>query len=86
MYQVEYKVNNITAVRQLLYELQYHGILSSPTSLYGVNKQANKLVEEDLVSYCNVMAYSSIKLCKSTTQYINKHSSASIFITNNINI
>ena len=46
MYQVEYKVNNITADRQLLYELQYHGILSSPTS---VNKQANKLVEVDLV-------------------------------------
>ena len=89
MYQVEYKVNNITAVRQLLYELQYHGILSSPTSLYGVNKQANKLVEEDLVSYCNVMAYTSIKLCKSTTQYniiINKRSSVSIVITSNINI
>ena len=52
----------------------YRALLSS---LYGVNKQANKLVEEDLVSYCNVMAYSSIKICKSINRYINKHSSAS---------
>ena len=49
MCQVEYKAmydcgNDVRAVPQLLYKLQYHGMLSSTTSLYGVNKQANKLV------------------------------------------
>ena len=40
--------NNLIAFRQLLCEL--HDILSRPTKLYGDNKQANKLVEEDLIS------------------------------------
>ena len=61
MCQVEYKAmhdcsNDVRAVHQLLYKLQYHGMLSSTTSLYGVNKQANKLVEEVSVSFGNVMA------------------------------
>ena len=49
--------NNLIAFRQLLYELQYHDILSRPTKLYGDNKQANKLVEEDLISSGNQYIY-----------------------------
>ena len=60
--QVEYMAlyhcsNNLIAFRQLLYELQYHDILSRPTKLYGDNKQANKLVEEDLISSGNQYIY-----------------------------
>ena len=91
MCQVEYKAmhycsNVVRAVHQLLHKLQYHGMLSSTTSLYDVNKQANKLVEEVPVSFGNVMAQCSIELCKSATEHVNKCSIASIFITNNINI
>ena len=60
--QVEYMAlyhcsNNLIAFRQLLSELQYHDITSRPTVLYGDNKQANKLVEEDLVLSGNQYIY-----------------------------
>ena len=60
--QVEYMAlyhcsNNLIAFRQLLSELQYHDITSRPTMLYGDNKSANKLVEEDLVSSGNQYIY-----------------------------
>ena len=49
--------NNLIAFRQLLSELQYHDIIPRPTMLYGDNKSANKLVEEDLVSSGNQYIY-----------------------------
>ena len=60
--QVEYMAlyhcsNNLIAFRQLLSELQYHDITSRPTMLYGDDKSANKLVEEDLVSSGNQYIY-----------------------------
>ena len=60
--QVEYMAlyhcsNNIIAVRQLLYELNYDDILAKATYLYGDNKSANKVVEEDLISSGNQYIY-----------------------------
>jgi hypothetical protein len=60
--QVEYMAlyhcsNNIIAFRQLLYELEYYDILSRPTSLFGDNTQANRLVQEDLISSGNQYIY-----------------------------
>ncbi len=60
--QVEYMAmyhchNNIIGLRQLLRELDIPGTVDSPTPLFGDNKSANRLVEEDLISSGNQYIY-----------------------------
>ena len=60
--QVEYMAmyhchNNIIAIRQLLRELDVVGVVDSPTPMFGDNKSANLLVEEDLISSGNQYIY-----------------------------
>ena len=49
--------NNIIAIRQLLRELDIVGVVDLPTPMFGDNKSANLLVEEDLISSGNQYIY-----------------------------
>ena len=60
--QVEYMAlyhcsNQIIAFRQLLLELHVDDVLSRPMQLFGDNTQANRIVEDDLVSSGNQYIY-----------------------------
>ena len=44
-------------LRQLLYELEFHDCIRRPTIVYGDNRQANTMCDEDIVTVGNQYTY-----------------------------